>query len=443
MYVSAKPCFKGSSNRVSTAFALLLACMVLASGLAIQDGGAARSLVEALAVLAIAFVGISARALDVNFAGRATQGLKIVAAIPAIWMMVQLLPTPIGAHSIWAYANEALGERSWGHISVDLGRTILALAFYLANVALILVGIFVAKDRHRAEITLIALTAITAITTVGLLIGKWGPIAGVTNPDEILSGISALGILLALTSALRAIERYESAGTNAAGSPQNIGTVLIAIGAGLIVNIVGLSASATANVGLSVLFGVATLGSVQIIRRASLGGWAVFIIIGTMAIAAAMIILWRYNSTSGLSPFLQFASASSAEAVSIAQRMLADNRWLGTGAGTFAAVLPIYQDLGGSITQPPSTMFGFAVELGLPASLFAIAVAAWLTVILYRGALDRGRDSFYPAAAAAGTVIMLGEAFCNASLLNSSVAILADALIGLGLAQRVSGRDDA
>lgn len=425
---------------MSTAFALLLACIVLASGLAIHDGVAARSLIEALAAVALAFVGISARAIDVNFAVRSTQRLKIAASIPAIWMVIQLLPTPIGAHSIWAYANEALAQHSWGHISVDLGRTILALAFYLANVALIMVTIFVARDRRRAELILFALTAIAAITAVGLLVGKWGLIAGAANPDEILSGISALGILLSLTSAVRAIERYESESAKAGGSVQNIRTALIVIGASLFANILGLSAGTTLNVGLTTLFGIATFGSVQLIRRVGLGGWAAFTLIGTMIIATAMIILWRYDFGRGL-PLVQFASASSADAISTIQRMLSDNRWVGTGAGTFLALIPIYQDLGSAITQPPSTISGFAVELGLPMSLFAIALAAWLIVIFYRGALNRGRDSFYPAAAAAGAVIMLGEAFCDASLLNTSVAIIGDALIGLGLAQRVSGRD--
>ena len=131
---------------MSIAFTLLLVCLVLASGLAIHDGPAARSLIEALAVVALAALGISAQALDINVVGRATRGLKIAAAIPAIWMVFQLLPTPIGAHSIWAYANEALAQQAWGHISIDLGRTSLALAFYLASISLILVTIFVARD---------------------------------------------------------------------------------------------------------------------------------------------------------------------------------------------------------------------------------------------------------------------------------------------------------
>ena len=104
---------------------------MLASQLTIHDGLAARSLIEAIAALALAFVGLSAQALDVNLAARSTRGLKVAAAIPAVWIIIQIIPTPIGAHSIWAYANEALGRQSWGHISIDPGRTILALAFYL------------------------------------------------------------------------------------------------------------------------------------------------------------------------------------------------------------------------------------------------------------------------------------------------------------------------
>jgi hypothetical protein len=415
--------------------------VVLASGSAVHDGLAARSFIEVLATLAFASVAISARALDLNFINRATKGLQIVAAVPAIWMIIQLLPTPIGAHSIWAFANEALGRRSWGHISIDLGLTTLALTFYLANVALVLVGILVARDRRHAELISFALTAITAITVVGLLVGKWGLISGVTNPDEMLSAISALGILLSLTSTVRAIERYERRGAKPAGSAQNIRTTLSIIGAGLVVDIIGLGAGATLNSSLVALFGIATFGSLQLIRRVGLGSWAALILVATITIAAAMIVVWRYDSSRNLSLFLQFASASSADAVSITQRMLSDSRWLGTGAGTFGALLPIYQDLGSSITRPPTTMSGFAVELGLPMSLFVIGLAAWLAVILYRGALNRGRDSFYPAAAAAGTVILFGQAFCDSSLLNPSVAILGDALIGLGLAQSLSGRD--
>jgi hypothetical protein len=425
---------------LSIAFTLLLVCLVLASGLATHDGPAARSLIEALAVVALASLGISARATDISFVGRSTQGLKIAAAIPAIWMAVQLLPTPIGAHSIWAYANEALAQQSWGHISVDLGRTILALSFYLANISLILVAVFVTRDRRRAEQILFALTAIVMITALVLLIGKWTLIASAIN-NAVLAGISALGILLSLASSVRTIERREIGGEKSETGVQNVRTELIASGVGLMIGIIGLSASATLNVGLTTMFGVATFASVRTIRRAGLANWAALILLATILVAAAMIVLWRYDSTRALSPFLQFATASSPDALSATQRMLSDASWLGAGAGTFSALLPLYQDLGSSITQPPSTISVLAIELGWPMALFAIALAIWLAVVLYRSALNRGRDSFYPAAAAAGAVTVLGQAFCDSSLLNSCVAVMIGALMGLGLAQTISSRE--
>ena len=81
------------------------------------------------------------------------------------------------------------------------------------------------------------------------------------------------------------------------------------------------------------------------------------------------------------------------------------------------------------------------IELGWPMALFTIAVTIGLVVVLYRGALARGRDSFYPAAAAACTITILGQAFCDASLLQTSVTVIGVAVIGLGLAQSVSRGD--
>src|ERR1700761_6098852 len=151
-----------------------------------------------LAATALAFTASSARAADVQFASRASRGLKYAAAVPAIWLVIQILPIPVGANSIWDYTNDALDQSIWGHISVDLGATFLALIQYLVNISLIAVSIFVARDRRHSELVLIVVTATTAITALVLLLGKWSQIAAMSAAyaDDILSGISALGILL-------------------------------------------------------------------------------------------------------------------------------------------------------------------------------------------------------------------------------------------------------
>lgn len=405
----------------------------------ILDGIVAQSLIAALAAAALAVVGISARAADVHFVALVTRRLKFAAAVPAIWMVVQILPMPFWSHSIWIYANEALNQQSWGHISIDIGKTFAALTYYLANISLIVVGVFVARDRRRAELTLLTLNTITVLTTIALVIGKLIPGLAAGENDEILSAVSSFGIILSLTSGVHAIERHES--KRAEPTPQTIQRTLTVCGAGLLICVVGLVASATLNIGLAAAFGVVTFGSIQTIRRAGLASWATGVFIATIVAAAAMIILWRYDSVRTLSPFLQFATAASPDAISLAQRILSDTGWQGAGAATYAQLLPIYQEFASSVTKAPSTASAFAIELGWPIALFAIALTIGLIAVLFRGALIRGRDSFYPAAAAACAVIVLGQAFCDTSLLQPGVAVVVDAVIGLGLAQSVSQRE--
>ncbi len=215
---------------------------------------------------------------------------------------------------------------------------------------------------------------------------------------------------------------------------------LLASGVALAIGVIGLGVGATSNVWLTTAFGVVTFGSIQVIRRTALPGWAALMLTTTLLLAAAMIVAWRYDPMRAVSPLLQFATTSPADAISLTQRLLSDTGWLGTGAGTYSTLVPIYQELGSSVTNAPSTASAFAIELGWPMFLFIIAMAAWLIVMLYRGALARGRDSFYPAAAAACTVMILGESFCDTSLVNCCVAVTGDAIIGLGLAQSLSVR---
>jgi hypothetical protein len=340
----------------------------------------------------------------------------------------------MGAHSIWSYANGAMGRQSWGHVSVDLGMTILALVFYLANVSLILVGVFVARDRRGAELVLAVVTATIAIATFILLIGRLIP-AFDGDLNEILGAVSAFGVLLSLASGTRAIEQRESGHDERDGR-----AALLASGVALAIGVIGLGVGATFHVWLTTAFGVVTFGSIQLIRRTALPGWAALMLTTTLLLAAAMIVAWRYDPVRSVSPLLQFATASSADAISLTQRLLSDTGWLGAGAGTYSTLLPIYQELGSSVTNAPSTASVFAIELGWPIFFFIIAIAAWLIVLLYRGALARGRDSYYPAVAAACAVVLFGEAFCDTSLLNSCVAVTGDAIIGLGLAQSLSVR---
>ena len=79
-----------------------------------------------------------------------------------------------------------------------------------------------------------------------------------------------------------------------------------------------------------------------------------------------------------------------------------------------------------------------AIELGWFGLCAILLIAAVVCVLLLRGALQRGRDSFYATAAAGGVVLITVEAFCDASLVDVAASTMAAVLLGLGVAQSVS-----
>ena len=68
-------------------------------------------------------------------------------------------------------------------------------------------------------------------------------------------------------------------------------------------------------------------------------------------VAAAMIVVWRYDSGRSVALVLQFATTTTSDAFNTAQRMVADASLLGNGAGTYSALLPIYQESGAGISS--------------------------------------------------------------------------------------------
>jgi hypothetical protein len=421
-------------------FVLLSSLIVLVPVLAIGDGLVTQSLSGTIAAVTLAAAGVAARAADVQFAAQVTRRLGLAAAMPVVLMVIQLLPMPFPglSHTIWINGNEALDQQAWGHISADLGETLEALAFYLANIALIVTSVLVARDHTRAGRLFAGLSAITNLTVIALLGDRIFHVFAVPSDDlhEVLGATSTLGLLLSLAAGA---DRLDRRGTPAGNSR----TFLFASGAGVLICGAGLAATANENVAIVAAFGAATFLSVQFARRLRLATWSTAVLLATLVTAAAMIVLWRFDSNRALSPLLQFATAAPAGSLAVAQRLLSDTGWFGTGAGTYAVLLPIYREFGNAATQVPSTAVALTVELGLPMALLVIVTGVGLIVTLYYGALTRGRDSIYAAAAASGVVILLGQAFCDASLLHPGVATIGDVLIGIGLAQSISRADMA
>jgi hypothetical protein len=214
-----------------------------------------------------------------------------------------------------------------------------------------------------------------------------------------------------------------------------LGPALVAFG----ICALSLAIFSRAPVSFAAASGLATLAVLMVVRRLGFGLWA-GTTIAAIAISLAIIITIGVAETHAGSggAMLRYASQYKSSLISTTKRIIADTSWSGTGSGTFELLLPIY---GYAVTiglPAPTTAAEIGIELGGPALLAILIMAILVLFLLLRGALQRGRDAFYPGAAAGSIVVLTLEAFCDASLVSTAVLICTVAALGLGLAQRVS-----
>jgi Na+/proline symporter len=119
--------------------------------------------------------------------------------------------------------------------------------------------------------------------------------------------------------------------------------------------------------------------------------------------------------------------------------VLSDTAWTGTGAGTFAAIMPIYRQINDPpMSTPPNAVVALSIELGWPMVVLIVTVTLGATFTLLKASLERGRDSFYPAAGAGGLITVLFLSFINPGILGTAAAVIFAAVIGLAFAQSKS-----
>jgi len=186
----------------------------------------------------------------------------------------------------------------------------------------------------------------------------------------------------------------------------------------------------------ALVFGLTTFFILAMVRRYDFGAWGVAAIVSIALFAAiALVVIQPRGRT--LDVALAFTSQASRSQVMVAQRILAETSWLGTGAGTFAAMVPIYQN----IVEPtngyvaPTTVAAIMIEMGTP-FFWAIALAAIAILwVLFRGSLRRQRDWYYPAAGASVIVTIALLSFANSALLSTPIQIIVAAATGMAVAQ--------
>jgi hypothetical protein len=415
---------------------MLVILICTSPAILLWDGLIMQGLLAGIVAVALAITARALRPGETGFLVSIVRPPAVIAAVPALWVLVQVLPLSVLAHPIWKSAETALGHPVAGTISADPGASIIALGQYLSIVGVALLSAAVAVDRQRAEWILFALTA--AGVGLALILFFAGLQFSTFARAQAIDCVS-MGTIIAGAACIRTIERYETRHS----SPQRSVSVLlwtfVACVAALTICGAVEMFGATREILIATAYGIFALVCISVVRRFALGP------VGTAAIAApalgAAILLLAYHPVElGTSVPLAFTGASDTSLIALNERVLHDAPFVGTGAGTFAALAPIYRQ----IDDPPAgstaatAAAAFAIELGKPMFWLITVAAAGSIFMLLRASLQRGRDSFYPAMGGSCLITLLLLSFNNAGLFGTASSSIAAAVIGLAIAQSKS-----
>jgi hypothetical protein len=417
---------------------MLVILICTSPAIVLWDGLIMQGLVAGIVAVALAITARALRPGETGFLVSIVRPPGVIAAVPALWVLVQALPLSVLAHPIWKSAETALGHPVAGTISVDPGASVIALGQYLSIVGVALLSTAVAVDRQRAEWILFALTA--AGVALALILFFPGVEFSTFTRAQAIDCVS-MGTIIAGTACIRTIERYETRRSSPPRSVSVLSWTFLACSTALMICCAVEFFRATREILIATACGMFALICISLVRRFVLGA------VGTAAIAApalgAAILLLAYHPVErGTSVPLAFTGASDPSLIALNERVLYDAPFVGTGAGTFAALAPIYRQIDdpppGSTTATAAA--AFAIELGKPMFWLITVGAAGSIFFLLRTSLRRGRDSFYPAMGGSCLITLLLLSFNNAGLFGTASSLIAAAVIGLAIAQSKSRR---
>lgn len=366
---------------------------------------------------------------------RTTAKLRwVLIAIP-LCIAAQLIPIGLSlAHPIWTTTYDALHGLPFGYVTADFGRTFGAFFLALASVALIAVTIVLGRDRRRAEIILFVLSGLTALVALFIIVDDRLQGAGIA-PDswDFATSLSGLGVALNLAVIQLAAERAET--RHAIIRSVAIGLLGLA---GLLINGAVVMGYSNTNSAVACALGMALFLLILVIRRLDLSVLATTAIAVAAAVGAALVLTWIFEKGSG-SPLLRLLPIQPDQRRAVFDRVFADIGWFGAGAGAFGSVGQIYQSGGAAAPlAAPSAAIAIFVDTGWIGLALATAIALSLLTRLVSGALWRGRDSFFPAAAAACLCFGIVQGFAGPGLLRTGAIVCLAVIVGLGLSQSVS-----
>lgn len=429
------------TKNLSVSFGLLVVLIAVAPVLALSRGWIGPQLLSlAVAALLLLLPGLPEG--DVQRSLAIVKPLATVALLPAAWMLLQILPLPTGSieHPVWRSAAAALSESLYGHISIDVGFTLRSLFGYLTLISLAFITTVLTRNRERAETILFVLCAITTFIAVELILFRdqtvLKPAYSPSDSASSLVALAAFGTILNIAFVVRSAERYETRAQREAQSLRTYVGMMLLGTLGAVICLIALVSSTTSDVLIATGFGLVVVGLVILIRRLSLGRWTAVTVCAAVLVACGGVVALRFSANPAVNPLFRFATTELADSGAATLRMVSDANWTGGGVGTYPALAAIYRDAAGAPGQIAiNTITSMVLEWGRAGLLIMVFLLIQLLAVLSRGALTRGRDSFYAASAAACLATAFCEAYCDTSSTHVTVQMLAAIIVGLGLAQ--------
>lgn len=435
--------FSANSRQVRAAFFLLIFLILVAPIFFMVGGPIGDGIVAAISAGALTGAVAAIGPNATMHVSRLLRPIALVAGVPAIWMVIQILPLSVLGLSnpAWDSAGLALGHPIGGRISVDLGATLLSLCNYLSMASIMVTSIVVTSDRRRAKWILFVLIAGTTLIVVLGSVRDIVPFGQISDLDAAgaWTDCMALGLLLSTAALVRTADRYQSQGNN----PRRVlmlDPAFVGCFWAFVICAAAILWQASENLICAVAFGFATLAALVVIRRFALRPWqscAIWAIGILIAIAVLVFQPSPHNMESGVA-----TSRARGSILLISQRILADTTWSGWGAGTFASLISVYRPAGDEViatsASPSTAAAAIAIELGRPMLWGIVAAVIGGITILLSGALKRGRDSLYPAAGAGCLVSLFFLALGNSGVFGMPVMIFVVATLGLAFSQSKS-----
>jgi hypothetical protein len=428
------------SRNLAISFGLLIVLIAAAPVLAVNRGWLLGPQLLTVAVAIMLLLSPSAPEADVRSSLAIFKPLAAAALLPAAWMLLQIVPVPLGSieHPVWRSAAAALAAPLSGHVSIDLGYGLRGLFGYLTLISLTFLTTVLTRNRERAETVLFALCTITAFIAIELILFRAFVKPGNAQSDfaDSLVALAGFGTILNVAFVVRTVERYETRSQRQPQSSRSYAGMIVLGVAGAVTSVIALIYSTTYDMLIATAFGLIVLFLVVLIRRLSLGRWTVITVCAAVFVACGGVIALRFAGNPSVSPLFRFTKFETADAGAATLRMMSDANWAGGGVGSYRALAAIYRDASGAPGEAAiNTITSMVVEWGRVGLLIALILLLQLFVVLFRGALSRGRDSFYAAAAAACLVTAFCQAYCDASFTNLTVQMLTVIIVGLGLSQ--------